>query len=316
MINRFENFMATGQSQIIKFGLLWMLAILTIHSCQKKVEKKEAWTIGLWPCNAMPPYSRNTGLDPAFSALSTSEKKKTGLVLINVKTLQTWQHPSWSQFGSFGPIASDEFGNSFIAPVPVINVLSNKPNEQNVIYKVNGQTAEMSKWVDLPFDSVSKDQNPYGLVGLHYDCHGHVLFASTLMGSDAMVENGRIFIINTTDGEVLDELKNIDAIGIGVCGVSGEKRLYYGAARTSNIYSIEISKDNKFMGEPRLEIEMDMLGPRGDDKARKISFMKDGTMMVKGVAFDFNLTAPTEKLESTYLFDYDRGQSKWIYRAM
>lgn len=294
-------------------ALFIILSTLFFISCDKKIDKKDAWNIGLSPCAARPPYAAQCPVNGPYAALSTSERTLKGLVLVDIQTKQTWQHPSWSTFGSMGPICTDKSGNSYVAPVPVINVLDNSPETQNHIYTVNGQTALMTKLMELPFQHLPNEQNPYGLVGLHYDCHADILFASSILGSDKTNENGVIFIIDPIKKVVLDKLESVDAMGMAIAGVTGQKRLYFGSCRISNVYSIEISAENTFIGEPKFEFSLDMLGPRGDDKARKLIFKEDGTLLIKGISFEYNLAAPTEKLETNYLFQYDRSKQTWTY---
>jgi len=39
-------------------------------------------------------------------------------------------------------------------------------------------------------------------------------------------------------------------------------------------------------------------------------------MVVKGISFDYNLTAPTEKLETNFVFIYDRSIKKWVNQVI
>lgn len=292
---------------------LFICFLVNFISCVDRIDEKEARFIGLNPCAARPPYTAGCPVTGPNAALSTSERTLKGLVLVDVLTKETWQHPSWSRFGSMGPIATDKSGNSFVAPVPVINNLENKPETQNYLYMVNAVTAEMTKLMELPPSHPPGNENPYGLVGLHFDCHSDKLFAASIMGSDRMHENGVIYLIDPYTKSILDKLESTDAMGMAVCGISGQKRLYFGSCRTSDIYSVEVDANHHFTGKPQIEFSLDMLGPRGDDKARKLIFKPDGTLLVKGVSFEYNLTAPTEKLETNYLFSYSRSQKKWFW---
>jgi len=289
---------------------------ICIASCDSKIKKKDAWGIGLTPCAARPSYVANSPLNTPTAALSTSEKRIKGLVMVDIKTGKTWQHESWTRFGSMGPICTDKLGNTFVGPVPVINILENKPEKQNILYKVDGRTGVMKPFIELPYESLPGDENPYGILGLHYDCHANLVIVSSVLGSDRINERGTIFIVDPEKEVIIDQLDNYDAMGLSICGVNGEKRLYFGSSRTSDIYSIEVSKNHTFIGEPRIECSLDMLGPRGDDKARKIGFKQDGTMVVKGISFDYNLTAPTEKLETNFVFIYDRSIKKWVNQVI
>jgi hypothetical protein len=295
--------------------LLFSAAIL--GSCTQQNKQADITTIGTSSCLSQPYYLNQTGLNRHAAVLSTAEKKIKGLVLVEynqnngrISIGKSWQHPSWSKYGWLGPIATDEKGNTYAAPVPVINVLDNPIALQNTVLRVDGQTAEMKPLVGLPLpDSITHD-NPYGLLGIYYDCDARLLFASSVAGSDRMHERGVVYIINPENGSIEDKLEGIDAMGLCTGGVTGEKRLYIGSSRQSIIYSIGLG-NGKFSGELRREMSLDMMGPRGDDKARRIRFDNTGVLQVFGIEFNYNLTAATEKQESVYYFSYDPNSKQW-----
>lgn len=297
------------------------LFFFSVAGCgEKEKEIRYTGSQAFKDCKKQPAFVQNLGFDLSRSAFSTSEKRVKGLTFIQFpaqnapEDRKLFQHPSWKEFGWLGPMAIDENGNIFIAPVPVINVLDNPAEKQNNIYKVNTQTGEMSLFIQLPMQQKPNEFNPYGILGLVYDCEKGILLASTVAGSDRENIRGCLYAVQTKGKPVvLDQLTEKDAIGIGVNYLNGEKKVYFGEARTSDIYSVGISKDGKFEGKPRLECSLADLGPRGDDKARKIRFNAEGDMIVMGVEFNFNLIAPTEKQETPYTFRYDIFTRKWGY---
>ena len=60
----------------------------------------------------------------------------------------------------------------------------------------------------------------------------------------------------------------------------------------------------------RNELSLNGYGPRGDDKARKIKF-SNGTMLVNGISFNYNLQASSEKPETLYSFRWNINNKKW-----
>jgi hypothetical protein len=62
-----------------------------------------------------------------------------------------------------------------------------------------------------------------------------------------------------------------------------------------------------------LALSLEGLGPRGDDKAKKIVFTPKGEMNIEGYEFGFNLIAPTEKQVTNYLFRYNPNTENWIF---
>jgi hypothetical protein len=292
---------------------------LMFISCNQEISKEDLSQIGIRPCQSQPGYLSQTGLNPKTAALSTSEKKLKGLVLIEYDPAQpgsatgkTWQAPSWDKFGWMGAIATDEKGNSYIAPAPVVSMLDNPSDQQNTIYKVDTHTAEMIPFARLPRPDSVTGGNPYGLLGLYFDCHARVLYAASVAGSNKKEEKGILYAVDTETGDIIDQLEGIDAMGLSVAGVTGEKRLYAGSAREAAVYSVELNKAGKFIGKPRHEFSLDMMGPRGDDKARRIRFDKNGDMQVWGIEFNYNLTAASEKQETVYLFHFDEQNKKWL----
>ena len=300
------------------FPIAYFLFLTT--SCnEKKMDADEIAQIGITTCQRQPQFLPATGLDPKRAAFSTSEKRMKGIVLLQFPAntadtagRKTWQHPSWSVYGYMGPITTDENGNIYTAPIPVINELDNAQEKQNTIYKVGSKTGEMMPFVNLTMPANSNDENIFGLLGLYYDCHAQLLYAASVAGSTRDKEAGIIYAVDPQTGKIIDQLNGKDAIGLCVGGITGEKRLYFGSARTPDIYSIELTKAGKFTGSPRKEFSLDLLGPRGDDKARRIRFEKNGQLIVFGVEFNYNLTAPTERQETVYHFRYDEEEKKWL----
>ena len=301
-----------------KFSI-FIFCCWVITGCKEKMEEDEILQIGITPCQQQSRFLSSTGINPKRAAFSTSERKLKGLVLLqlpenNADTThpKTWQHPSWSQFGYMGAITTDENGSVYTIPIPVINVLDNPVEKQNIIYKVSGENGEMKPLVDLPMTIKPGNPNVFGLLGLFYDCHGKKLYAGSVAGSTRDSENGVIYAIDPVDGKIVDKLTGRDALGLCVGGITGEKRLYFGSSRTPDVYSVELSKTGEFTGAVKKEFTLDLLGPRGDDKARRIRFDKNGNMIIFGVEFNYNLTAPTEKQETVYRFRYDEEEKKWV----
>jgi hypothetical protein len=227
------------------------------------------------------------------------------------KTL--YQHPSWKNAGWLAPIQLDNNGNVFTAPAPHINVLDNPVAKQNQLQKIDAQTGEMKTLVDLPMGAKPNEQNPYGILGLTFYCEKSSLYVSSVAGSSRAEENGIIFQVDPETGQVLDKITGQDAFGLGICYIEGKRRLYFGKARTPDVYAVDLDKDGGFIGKPVQLFSLEGLGPRGDDKAKKISFTRTGEMDIEGYEFNFNLIAPTEKQSNHYLFRYDPNQEKWVF---
>lgn len=291
--------------------------MLSFFSC-KETEEDTGTGVQIIPdCRRLSPFVPTVGFQPQRSAFSTSEKNIKGLTLIELPATagaekRIYQHPSWKQAGSMGPIAITENGTVFVAPTPMVNVLDNDPLKQNIIYKVDPSSGEMKPFIELPSAEKPTAENPYGILGLTYDCETGILYATSVHGSTRNKEAGRIFSIQTREeAKVLDMIEHTDAMGIDICYFNDKKTLFFGKTRTSDIYSVTVSDNGKFKGEPVNRFSLEGTGPRGDDKARKLRFDKSGNMIIHGVEFYYNLIAPTEKQETVYQFVYNLTERKW-----
>lgn len=265
---------------------------------------------GVTACQKIPPFVRTLGFGQGAS-LSTSDRKIQGLVIFEGE--RVYQHPTWKMAGSLAPITRDANGNIYAAPAPWIDVLENKPEEQNKVYKVDGQTQEMRQFVSLPKAAEPTSQNPFGALGLSFDCETNSLYVSSVSGSTRDAINGRIFQIST-DGKILSQIEKTDAIGLSVFNSAKGKRLFFGQARNSEIWSVALDDKGNFSGDSRKEFSLENIGLRGDDKARRINF-SNNEMTIFGIEFGFNLIAPSEKQETVYKYIYNPESDSWFYVA-
>jgi hypothetical protein len=245
-----------------------------------------------------------------------------GLVLLqseqpgnpNAMITKTFQHPSWKKGGWLAPVLLDDAGNLFTSPAPFINILNNPISNNNTIYKVDSKTGEMEEFLRLPFaDSINTD-NPFGIIGMIYLCESGTLYVSTVAGSKRHEENGHIYAIDIKRKKIIDQLDHTDAMGMGITYMTGKRKLFFGTGRNSFIMSVILTSKGKFSGSPQNEFTLENLGPRGDDKVRRINTDKFGNLVIHGMEFNFNLIAPREKQETIYHFYFDEESKKWIQR--
>jgi hypothetical protein len=289
----------------------FILSCFGLFLPQKKIFQEE-----IFPpegCKKLPIYVEKLGFDLSKSAFSTSEKTRTGIIFTDLVSGKIYQHPSWTKAGHLGPIVITERGDVFSAPIPVINLIDNKPEDQNKIYKIDGQTGAMNSFLELPKAAKSTGENPFGTLGMAYDCDTKVLYVSTVFGSTLQNERGRIYAVNSENGKIIDSLTNVDAMGLGVAFENTERTFFYGTTRLSNVYSVKLDASGKFINKPKVCCSLENLGPRGDDRARKIRFTPKGEMTVQAVEFYYNLIAPTEKQETVYYYRYDVAKKTWVF---
>jgi hypothetical protein len=243
------------------------------------------------------------------AVFSTSNRFQRGLTFEDQvgERPVVFQHPSWAKFGWLAV---------FSIPAPKINVLENVPAEQNRVYKVDANTGEMKLFAELPPAPIKNlketyEQNPYGTIGIAYDCDTRLLYVTSIAGSTRTQEVGRIFAIDAQTAQIKHTLDKTDAMGVHLHKRDGEKRLYYGLLREPEVWSIAVDAQGKPTGTPRFELSIEGMGPRGDDRVRKIGFTPQNEMILSAIEFSVNLVAPTEKQQSIYRFVFDAKTKKW-----
>jgi hypothetical protein len=305
----------------MKFLLMIGLLAAVPGGCKQKGDSQEEIPFSANQCRVLPPFVTRLGFDKNKSAFSTSDNKKMGLLLIEVNdpndtsanSRRVHQHPSWKSAGWLAPIQLDNRGNIFVGPAPLINVFNNPTDKQNQLQKVDGVTGEMKMFVDLPKGDAVNEQNAFGILGLTFFCEAGTLYASSVSGSSRSKEAGGIYCIDPETGDIKDQLDGVDAFGLGICNIEGKHKLYFGKARNGDIFSITLTAGGKFADKPQKIASIEGLGPRGDDKVKKIVFSPRGEMMVEGYEFNFNLIAPTEKQTTQYRFRYNPNSGQWDF---
>lgn len=269
---------------------------------------------GVTSCRQQPKFTVDIGFSRS-ALLSTADRTVKGLILYEPQqggAPKSYQHPSWSSAGYLGPNAMDKDGNIYVAPSPRVNLIDNPPTAQNTIHKVDTNTGEMTPFIALPSVRAPSLTNPYGVLGLAYDCDTHSLYATSVAGSSREEEAGRIYRIDLNNGKVASQLDNLDGIGLAVFNSSLGKRLYFGSARTQDVMSVALDGNGNFAGAPRVEFSLEGIGPEGNDKVRKITFERASDMVVSGTKFNYNLAPPPAQQRPTeYRYRYDPATDGW-----
>ncbi|MFY8128412.1 MAG: YncE family protein, partial [Chitinophagaceae bacterium] len=298
-------------------------SLLLYTSCKEKMKEEEVFEIGIKPCKKAASFIKTIGFDANRAAFSTSHNQYKGVVLIQAPNTPTdslhfYQDSSWKQFGYMGSLTTDKDGNTYTANIPLVNNLDYAIMDLNRIYKIDAITGKMEVFFSLPKADSINDVVPYGILGLYYDCHANKLYVSSVSGSTRNVEKGIIYVIDMETKQIVDDLKGFDAMGVFVGGNTGEKRLYFGSARTSKLFSTELNKDGTFSNKDKVstDLTLDNLGPRGNDKIRRIRYDKFGNLTLYAIEFNFSLAAPTQKPETGYQFNFDDIEKKWFFKKI
>lgn len=271
----------------------------------------------------MPGFVQALGFDPKFSFFTSGDIKTMGLLLQQsdqpgnprAQITKSYQHPSWKNGGWLGPVLVDQQGNIFTAPAPFISVLNNPSGNQNTVYQVNANSAVMDIFIKLPIADSTVTDNPFGIIDMVLLCETNTLYVSTLSGSDRTHERGAIYAIDIAAKKIIDKLTATDAMGMGITYITGQRRLFFGSGRNSDIFSIIINEKGKFSSKPKEEFSLQGLGPNGDDKVRRINVDANGNLLVHGIGFDYNLKPQREKIETVFRFLWNADHKNWTYSS-
>ncbi len=260
-------------------------------------------------CRGYPQFTPDYGFRGGV-IINTSLPERMGLVLLDpAQQGKGFQHPSWVKAGNLGPFTADEAGNIYVGPVPRVSLADNPPEGANTIWRVDTKSAEMAPFLKLPAAAEPNERNPFGILGMAFDCDTSSIYVSSVAGSGPASEVGRLFQIDPATTQVASQVEGIDALGIVVVKAPEGKRLYYGAARENLIYSIALDERGAFAGEPRLEIDLADLGADIQEKARRIDILSDGSLDLTVVPFSFTL-AP--KQPRHIYAHYDAAKQTWV----
>ncbi len=274
-------------------------------------------------CRRHPRFARQMGFNER-AILTTSSPTIKGLAMIQPAEAdnpeQVYQDPTWDDAGYLGHMTFDPTGNVYLFPSPRVSLIDNPPQQQNTLYRVDSDSAQMTSLITLTADSPPTAANPYGIMGTTYDCDTNSLYVSTVAGSTATEEVGKIVRIDLTSEAVVAELQGIDPFGLSVLNLLTEeqgatekavgKRLYFGAARNAEVYSILLDDQGGFVGQPALELAL----PNTSLKPWRIVWDTNGDLIVRAMPFDFNLIATSERIEIPFRFRRDEA-GLWQYVA-
>ena len=266
-------------------------------------------------CRKVPAFIRQLNMQqPAID--SKGQGHAGGLLIRDIATRQTWQHPSWKQSGYLAAFDRDSLGNLYVAPLPYVSLQQNPPADQNQIYKIDAKTAQMSLFMKMPSVEIPNIKNPFGTMGLFYDCDTNSLYVSSVAGSTPHKEKGIIYQIDLATNKVVSQFKQTDTIGIGVFNTLKGKKLYYGSARAPHIYSINLDEKGHFISDEKYEFSLSTIQGGDTTVAKKIQFTNQKgqyVLTVKETEFGFRLLAENNLNRKKYHFSYSLADDKWSY---
>jgi hypothetical protein len=276
---------------------------------------------GVTECQALPAFTDRLGYTERL-AISTSERMFVGLVIFDgrvdlnapMEERDVHQEPSWDDAGTLGPFVRDRSGNIFAAPVPRTAVGDIPAGSQNTIYRVDSVSGVLEPFVTLPNAPAASGENPFGILGLTYDCDTDALYASTVAGSTSATEAGMIVRVDLASKAVTEQVVGVDAIGLGIFENTGGKRLYFGLARDALVSSVALDERGDATGDIRDELSVADVGAGlGSPRVRRISF-GPRAMTLYVVPFAFNLRAVSEQQQVVLRYTYNEPDDSWVLR--
>lgn len=215
-----------------------------------------------------------------------------------------YQHQSWSSAGYMQAFGMDRDGNLYLAPSPRTGPGLSAPLEQDRILKVDTAGGELKPYLTLPGAGPASAENPHGVMGLAIDCESNSLYVTTVTGSTAASEVGRLFRVDLGANAVAGQLDNIDGYGAAVLAGAGGKQLVFGSTRDSQLRAVGLDEAGNFQGEPQV------IGTLADpERAREIYFTETGAMVVRGAVFQYASAEVQPGTETTW--QYDAATSTW-----
>jgi len=297
---------------IQRFTILIIIISVIFISCKKKSQESLEYILKANDpdiyCNTMPEFPNNYALAPPYR-LNLDLQKLT----IFDNNGRKMQLEEWESIGQIGWVTTDEKGNIYLNPRPYLNIYKNPPKEQNKIHIINSSSGEMSEFINFGDELVTK-QNPFGVMDLKYDCDLKTLYASSIFNSDHKECKGILYAIDTESKKIIDKIEGLDGLSLEAINTNRGHRLLIADARKPVIYSVGLTGNGKFDGEPEIEIDINKFDPATDQKVFDIIII-DNRMYLEMIPFYFSMLAATDPNRVIYEFTQEFGEWKLLNRT-
>ena len=172
---------------------------LSVNSGKSKPKKHINISSGnksIASCTKNPAFPSKEGMNPPYAIDLRQNDYFLGLQIIEAKTGRVLRRPDWDDFGYLGLYTIDNHGNIYTSPVPYVSIDINPPELQNRILKVDGISGNMEEFLKFSSSKPPTPKNPFGVIGLIFDCDTKSLYATTVAGSTMNDEIGCIYQID------------------------------------------------------------------------------------------------------------------------
>jgi len=268
-------------------------------------------------CRSTPAFIADPNIvDPALigggSIAFATDRAEKGLVLLStVPGAAPFQLPTWDDAGFLGSIAYDGRGDIYAAPTPRLSLQDNPLAGQSTLWRVDASSGEMRPFVTIAGEA--SERNPYGVLGLTYDCVHNRLYAGSVLGSTPSAERGGVVAIDLDTMEQTPIFRDLDTMGVLVAQVGEGHELYAGLARSPEIVAVSLDADGNAASEPRLLIDLTEAGAAPSERARKLRLV-NGTLTVDLVPFNYSLqsSASDQPQLRQAAWTYDPSTGAWV----
>ncbi len=286
-------------------------------SAQQKTSLAVAPVGGVYNCARIPQFVHKAGLQQPV-AIDTSMSQLPGVVIRELTGQKRMYQPdAWKVTGHVGSTVRDAQGNIYIVPIPSVALDSNPLSKRNTVYRIRSDNGDIEVYKQLPLPEKESQQNPFGVVGLAIDCTTNRLYVSSLAGSEPNNVAGKIYQIDLTTGKLVDVLSGVDALGLAIFNHQDGKRLYFGDARSSSLYSLSLTNNGRFKKNKTPKYELSLLEFKNGDSTQirkiRISKSKAGAhlMTLDDTEFAYRLAAETNRKYKKYTLALDNEDKKW-----
>jgi hypothetical protein len=273
--------------------------------------------VALDACAAMPQFARQLRFIGGLY-LSTNLKNRDGLFLMGRLPngqMASWRHPSWAETGPVSAYARDKRGNIYLAATPFVQAASDAAWRYRTVWKIDSATGVLKPWLTLPVAAKPHAGNPYGILGMAYDCTTDSLYVTSVMGSDYEHKKGIVYRIDVGTGTVEKLITGLDAMGVlAMASPKTGKQLLLGSARSSAVLAVPLDRHGKTAGKPRLLFRLQQAAGGRDDRARRLQLNRAGELTIKAMDFDFTLRSASDAEERWYRYQLDPATGQWKFK--
>lgn len=267
-------------------------------------------------CRSTPAFTADpTIVDPALigggSIAFATDRAEKGLVLLSTAPgSPPFQLPTWDDAGFLGAIAYDSQGNVYAAPTPRLSLQDNPLAGQSTLWRVDTRSGDMRPFVTIAGEA--SERNPYGILGLTYDCVHNRLYAGSVLGSTPSAERGGVVAIDLDTMQQTPMFGGLDVMGVLIAQVGEGYELYAGLARSPEIVAVSLDADGN-ASEPRTLIDLTESGAAPSERARKLRLV-NGTLTVDLVPFNYSLqsSASDQPRLRQAAWTYDPSSGAWV----